>query len=100
MEKRLTNAKIVLEKNSEESCGILGMCSDRFWVLMDNEVCRPIFMVKNRIPSRPPAEQPAACQFKATTARGSGAPALLVAAGCSGAQHSGTQLVELVALQN
>ena len=39
-------------------------------------------------------------QFEVTTARGSGAPALLVAAGCSGAQHSGTQLVDLVALQN
>ena len=39
-------------------------------------------------------------QFEVATARGSGAPALLVAAGCSGAQHSGTQLVDLVALQN
>ena len=39
-------------------------------------------------------------QFEVATARGSGAPALLVAAGCSGAQHSGTQLVGLVALQN
>ena len=39
-------------------------------------------------------------QFEVATARGSGAPALLVAAGSSGAQHSGTQLVGLVALQN